>query len=237
MTSDQQNPFDPLTDAELAAAEVVGDEDTQDSAELVAPIPSDAPAPPAATPAAMWTYHDANGDTLFHVMRFESPDKPKQILPLTLWRDASGSNGVKWRWKAFPPPRPLYGLHLIAIRLEASVIVCEGEKAADAAQSLFPDFVATTPPGGAKATSKVDWAPLANCVVVIWPDNDETGALMRSMSPRFSRAEAQPSASLMLRSWLKLMAGSAAPIGKAGVGMPPMRLRSGLTPIRCGRWR
>jgi len=55
------------------------------------------------------------------------------------------------------------------------VLVCEGEKAADAAQFIFPDHVAVTSPGGAKAAGKTDWAPLSGRRVVIWPDNDEPG--------------------------------------------------------------
>ncbi len=54
--------------------------------------------------------------------------------------------------------------------------VSEGEKAADTAQRIFPDHVAVTSPGGAKAAGKADWGPLAGRRVVIWPDNDEPGA-------------------------------------------------------------
>ena len=46
-------------------------------------------------------------------------------------------------------PRPLYGLDRLAARPDAPVIVCEGEKAADAAERLFPEYVAVTSPNGA----------------------------------------------------------------------------------------
>ena len=55
------------------------------------------------------------------------------------------------------------------------MLVIEGEKAADAAQRLFPDHVATTSVGGAKAAAGTDWKPLAGRRIVIWPD-DEAGA-------------------------------------------------------------
>src|SRR5262249_43697082 len=65
----------------------------------------------------------------------------------------------------------LYGLaELTAAR---SVVVTEGEKAADAARSL--GFTATTSAGGSQAANKTDWRPLAGKEVWILPDNDPPG--------------------------------------------------------------
>ena len=61
-------------------------------------------------------------------------------------------------------------------RPDASVIVCEGEKAADAVARVFPSSVAVTSSGGAQAHSKSDWTPLAARRVLIWPDADGPGA-------------------------------------------------------------
>ena len=72
-------------------------------------------------------------------------------------------------------PRPLYGLDRLAACLEAAVILCEGEKAADAAAELFPEHVAVTSPGGSKAAGKANWSALAQRRVTIWPDADEPG--------------------------------------------------------------
>ena len=102
------------------------------------------------------------------------PGAGKQILPGTLWRD---EKGLRWRWKAIPSPRPLYGLDKIAARPYAPVIVCEGEKAAEAAAKIFPDHVAVTSSNGAGAAKKADWSPLSRRRVTIWPDNDEDWAL------------------------------------------------------------
>ena len=55
-------------------------------------------------------------------------------------------------------------------------MICEGEKAADAAQQIFPGHVAVTSSGGAAAASKADWESLRGREVVIWPDNDQAGA-------------------------------------------------------------
>ena len=59
---------------------------------------------------------------------------------------------------------------------DAPVIVCEGEKAADAAAKIFPDHAAVTSSGGSQAAAKSDWSLLSGRKVTIWPDNDEPGA-------------------------------------------------------------
>ena len=104
-------------------------------------------------PHATWTYRNARGDPLFHVARFDDGGG-KKILPLC-WT-ARG-----WKNKAWPAPRPLYNLDKIALRPDAKIIICEGEKAADAAALIFPDFVVTTSSGGAQSAAQTDWAPLA----------------------------------------------------------------------------
>ena len=60
-------------------------------------------------------------------------------------------------------------------RLDAPVLVVEGEKAADAVRNIFPDYVAVTSSGGARAAAKADWSPLAGRAVTIWPDADAPG--------------------------------------------------------------
>jgi hypothetical protein len=120
------------------------------------------------TASATWRYLDAAGALLFLVARFDPPAERKQILPYTC-----GPNG--WRWHAPPAPRPLYGLDRLAARPDAAVIVTEGEKTADAAATIFTDYVAITWPGGSMATGKVDWSPLRGRRVVVWPDADDAG--------------------------------------------------------------
>ena len=55
------------------------------------------------------------------------------------------------------------------------MLIVEGEKAADAAGALFPDYVAITWPNGGKAAGKADWQPLSGRDVVLWPDADAPG--------------------------------------------------------------
>lgn len=144
----------------------------------VLPVPDEAPAPPKShprlgTPSHTWEYRDAGGHLLFLVCRFDLAAGGKEIRPLSLRRMPSGD--LQWRWLGVDPLRPLYGLDRLASRPDADVLICEGEKAADAAALLFPDHVAITSPNGAKAADKTDWSALAGRRCVLWPDADEAG--------------------------------------------------------------
>jgi hypothetical protein len=108
-----------------------------------------------------------------YVLRFDGADG-KEFRPLTLWPD-SVSGRLEWRWESWPTPRPLYGLKELAERPSADVVVCEGEKATDAARRLLPDFVVITSPNGSKSADKADWSPLSGRNVVIWADADSPG--------------------------------------------------------------
>ena len=84
--------------------------------------------------------------------------------------------GRGWCPKGFPKPHPLYRLQELHARPDAPVLVVEGEKAADAAASIFPDYVATTSPHGAKSADKSDWSAVKGRQVIVWPDNDKEGS-------------------------------------------------------------
>lgn len=166
MSSD---PFAPLGGKPAAQ-----DEAKQRS--IVVPVPPDAPAPPKhrmGNPTASWRYVDQAGALLGFVHRYDSDDG-KQFRPQTLWRDAQGV--LSWRFEAWPIPRPLYGLDLLAANPAALVVVTEGEKAADAGRRLLPGCVVITSPNGSKSAGKADWSPLRGRRVVLWPDADAAGA-------------------------------------------------------------
>lgn len=165
-------PFAPLKSDEIVpVAEPVSDD------ELVLPVPADAPPMPEihfalGPPSARWFYNDAFGVVLFGISRFDKPDGSKEFLPLTLWRDAEG---LRWCWKSVPAPRPLYNQDKLAERPDAPVVICEGEKSADAALLIFPKSVPMTSPGGANAADKADWSVLRGRKVLLWPDDDAPG--------------------------------------------------------------
>ncbi len=119
-------------------------------------------------PSATWEYRDGAGRPLCFVCRFDPPNSRKQFAPLT-WIKGD------WQWKAPPEPRPLYGLDALAQRPAAPVLVVEGEKAADAARDLLPEFVTVTTMNGAQSPGKADFSPLKGRRLFIWPDNDNAG--------------------------------------------------------------
>ncbi|WP_136066373.1 DUF927 domain-containing protein [Modicisalibacter radicis] len=152
----------------------------------VTPIPENAlAAMPAAHPKhgqpwKRWNYRDADGHLMMAVERYNLPKQPgetkqrKVFSPLTWWRHAGSGDG-KWQRKGLPEPRPLLNLDKLAADPKAPVVVCEGEKSADAAAELMPEHVATCWPNGTNSASKADWSPLKGRHVVLWPDNDAAG--------------------------------------------------------------
>lgn len=124
----------------------------------------------------LWRYNDEDGNPLCFIARIEpgANGRNKDFYPLTVWRD-SETGVMKWRWRGIPAPRPLYGLDRLAQRKDAPVMICEGEKATDAAGLLFPDYVATCWLNGAESVTKADFGPLKGRDCVIWPDNDDAG--------------------------------------------------------------
>ena len=107
----------------------------------------------------LYEYKDAAGAVIGVITRIDDDDGKKTF------RASPG----------FPNPRPLYNLDLLAARTSEPVLVVEGEKTAEAAAKLFPNYVVVTSPFGAKSADKADWSPLASRDVVVWPDNDPAG--------------------------------------------------------------
>jgi putative DNA primase/helicase len=126
-------------------------------------------------PSMQWKYHNALGNVLCLLYRFEPQQgiERKQFLPLTYCKHESGR--FEWKWKGLPEPRPLYNLHQITNRKDDVVIVCEGEKSCDAAAELYPEAVTTTMLNGSQSVSKTDWTPLKGREVWLWSDNDPAG--------------------------------------------------------------
>lgn len=117
----------------------------------------------------VWAYRDGTGAVLYFIARYDGPER-KQFIPWS-WR----SDG-KWVNKAWPEPRPLYGLELLAAHPERAVMVVEGEKAADAARSIAGHvYNVVTWQGGSLAWKKTDLTPLYGKKILLWPDADEPG--------------------------------------------------------------
>lgn len=117
---------------------------------------------------AKWTYTSAQGAPILSVIRFEryAADTGKHLgKTFRQWDEAN----CKW---GTVEPRPLYNLP--AVVGARHVVLCEGEKCADALAEV--GYVATAVPGGANChLDKVDWSPLGSAAVTIWRDNDAPG--------------------------------------------------------------
>jgi putative DNA primase/helicase len=111
----------------------------------ILPVPPEAPRPSECLLRCdlLHEYFDPEDRLLLYVRRNERKSgRSKQFNPLTYGR-LNGRLG--WHAKAPPAPRPLYRLSALSHALpDATVLLVEGEKAAEAAQRMFPDHVAMT---------------------------------------------------------------------------------------------
>lgn len=128
-------------------------------------------------PVAVWTYRDAHGDLLGYVCRYNVTRDGETRKVILQWTYGTFDDGgpLAWDCKHWTRPRPLFGLDQLAAKPSANVVIVEGEKAAEAAQRLFPASVAVTWPGGCQAVQYADWTPLYGRTVIAIPDADEPG--------------------------------------------------------------
>lgn len=142
-------------------------------------------------PSKVWCYRNADGEPLmvlyrFDVERAEGEPSKKVFAPLT-WCVRGDRGSAQWRWQGLAEPRPLLRLEELSERPDAPVVVCEGEKAADAAALLLPRHVATCWPNGSNSWHKADFTPLQGRGVLLWPDNDDSGAkCMQAVAARLA---------------------------------------------------
>ncbi|WP_308720892.1 DUF927 domain-containing protein [Komagataeibacter xylinus] len=177
LTPGIETAFAPLSEVEWQGTAPA--DDGREVWEPVSPAPCAPDMPRGAS--AMWVYRDADGQPLCARFRKDDGAGGKVVLPLAygrrVWTDNRGNrrDATGWHWKQGAKPLPLYGLDQLAAFGDAPVLLVEGEKTAEAAGRLFPDFVVMTSQGGSKAAANNDWSPLAGRSVTIWPDNDDAG--------------------------------------------------------------
>ncbi|GLS18758.1 hypothetical protein GCM10007874_17750 [Labrys miyagiensis] len=177
------DPFAPLSDAEKAGKQAP----PEDVWKPITPIPDDAPQltrefiqarlPAGYSLTTGWKYLDADGHRMCSVIRADRPANgspaAKTFMPFAF---CEGPNKKReWRAKGLSAPRPLYHLDQLAKRPNDPVLVVEGEKAVEAAASIFGSHVVVTSISGSKSAAKADWSPLRGRRVTIWPDNDPAG--------------------------------------------------------------
>jgi predicted P-loop ATPase len=120
---------------------------------------------------AVYEYLTKEGALIGYISRHEPPGMRKQFIPWT-WSE----HDAGWKCAGFTDPRPLYGLDALVGAPDKSIVLVEGEKAAEAAKRIVGHlYIPVTWPGGAAAVNKVDWSPLAGRRVIVWPDADDAG--------------------------------------------------------------
>lgn len=135
------------------------------SPEFICPVPSGTRPPAIAGPHTLYHYCNDKGELLYYKVRIDNPDGSKRFYPLALVK------GGEWVTK-MPPKKTLYGME--DLHKSKQVILVEGEKARDAAKTIFNHAVVLAWPGG---NVNVDEAleQLKGKEVTIWPDNDDIG--------------------------------------------------------------
>ena len=123
---------------------------------------------------AIHAYKHETGAINFLVVRTLDKDGNKSTLPLT-YREKEDTKFRTWGWKGIEGERTLYGLERLEHNKNNSILVVEGEKTADSARKLYPEYTVISWSNGSGAVGKTNWAPLTGRNVVIWPDNDAGG--------------------------------------------------------------
>ncbi len=124
------------------------------------------------------TYRDEQGRLLGYIVRFERPNpqdpngkNSKTTRPLAYCEDEKGYR--KWKSQGFFGAEKLpYGLEKLAQDHDKTILVVEGEKSADTAQKLLPEYHVLGWIGGAGSINQTNWGCLVGREVVVWPDHD-----------------------------------------------------------------
>ena len=176
----------PITRAEKHHKNTVSKKQDKKKITRIKPLPADAPAFNLEAcsyhnnlfkkaPDHIHDYRWADNSLAMHVVRWDQIEQKdgthkKEIRPFIYGTDPAGHTG--WYSQFVDDPRPLYRLPQLLSRdhLDKIVLIVEGEKKAEAAQKLFPDYVVTTSAGGSNAAHKTDFSPLKGRHILISPD-------------------------------------------------------------------
>ena len=151
----------------------------------VRPVPAHAPEPTfkhfhrSAADLEHKATYSLNGELHGYVIRFRTSDGGKDTLPYT-WCQSARDGAAKWHWRQWDEPRPLFvpgGTLPGAGEAPRTIVLVEGERKGECLQALLDAtapgvYVVVSWPGGSKAWQKADWAWLAGCTVLLWPDCD-----------------------------------------------------------------
>lgn len=120
---------------------------------------------------AQWKFIK-KGKVVSIVVRFRDDLGKKNDRPFTLW---TNGNETKWRAKALPE-NIIYNIDQLEEFPNRRVLLTEGQKNGEILKEfLGDDFISVAWYGGANATSKTDWTPLAGREVYFSFDADVAG--------------------------------------------------------------
>ncbi len=122
----------------------------------------------------LWWYKDKEGRPLYAVLR-KNYDNGKAYFPYTAVEISTGdvTEVIIKSLPHWPPVKTFYGTETLTNR--GTVLIVEGEKAADKARELFKEVTTLTWRGGSGNIHTADWDILEGRTVYLWPDNDEPG--------------------------------------------------------------
>lgn len=138
------------------------------------------------------THVYADGDTAHSVVaRYDGEGHKKRIFQYSYgWYDEhdeakrpTDPDKPQWQIKGWSSETKhmLYALDVVRANVNATVVVVEGEKAADFGNSTingrYPEYVFTTFKGGTQAVALSDWSPLEGRDIIVLPDADSAGVL------------------------------------------------------------
>lgn len=127
-------------------------------------------------------YRDREGNLLYQVLRLQDKNNPsKKITPPLSYGHYVGEKGSSWQMKGYKGETgktSLYGLEKLNKNPEATVVIVEGEKAADLGAEKFlskKGYICLSWSGGASSVTKANWLDLEGRKVLVWGDNDGPG--------------------------------------------------------------
>ncbi len=121
----------------------------------------------------VYAYKNIKNELCGYVVRIKDIEaNTKVTLPAVYTENTKGIRS--WRAKGLGEERCLYNEQRL-YNSDKPVLIVEGEKTADVAQSLYPEFDVVTWSGGVNGFNKTNWSVLQDKQVTILPDNDKPG--------------------------------------------------------------
>ena len=127
----------------------------------------------------IYEYKDAEGKLAGYTVRvIDRATGKKKVQPVAYCMNEAKQQS-RWQSKGFLVSgyKPIYKAEVLREKPTERVLIVEGEKTADSAAKLFPEYAVISWMGGVGSIGSVNWSELKDREVVVWPDNDEPGKI------------------------------------------------------------